>query len=99
MPVSTYQLARLLAQFRQWRGVVRHPAAVDTVTLTDAPHPPTGPPVRRRTVEIIDDAPHAPVVAEELERRAGSFMNPAYPDPPPPSHIPKLLRWWSGRAV
>lgn len=99
MAVSTYQLARLLAQFRRWRGVERRAAVVDTVTLTDTPRPPAGQPVRRRTVEIIDDAPHAPVVAEELERRAGSFMNPTYPDPPPPSHIPKLLHWWRGRAV
>lgn len=41
---------------------------------------------------VADFAEYPPAVAEEIERRAGSFMNPAYPEEPPPGRIPRLRR-------
>jgi hypothetical protein len=114
MPVSSYQVERLLDRlrrlggwatwpaYRRWRGAdpVRLSRAAHAAQPEPTPDPPLAPrpvpPLAPRPVPplaaVRDGRRYPPVVEQERERRAGSFMEPPYPDPPPPGHIPKLGR-------
>lgn len=113
MSQSSYQVERLIEHlrrlgdwlswpaYRRWRGE-------DPVRLSRAARQSTpaagGGAVRARssapaTLEGVRELRrYAPEVEAERERRAGMFMEPPYPDEPPPSHIPKLERVVRRRA-
>lgn len=104
MPVSSYQVERLLDRLRRLGGWVPWPAyrrwrGADPVRLSRAAHaaqpepePALAPGPVPPLAAVRDGRRYPPVVEQERERRAGSFMEPPYPDPPPPGHIPKLGR-------
>lgn len=97
---SSYQMERLLDRLRRLRDWLPWPAGrrwagADPVRLSAAAReraapaaPPGGPP----SVEAVRDrTAYPPRVEAERERRAGSFMEPPYPDEPLPE-IPKVER-------
>lgn len=105
MTASSYQVERLLERLRQarewlpwpayrrWSGqdpVHMSPAAEEAVARMPSHPPGAGRPPSLASVR--DGRRYAPVVEEERERRAGSFMAPPYPEPPLPGRIPKLPR-------
>ncbi|MDH4248756.1 MAG: hypothetical protein OEW39_13175 [Deltaproteobacteria bacterium] len=96
MLVSSFQMERVLHRLARWIGWPRGsaPRGGDPVTksagvLLRAPGkiPPRlkhGPITPKRM------GGRHPAVLEEVERRAGSFMEPPYPPSPRPSHVPRL---------
>jgi hypothetical protein len=62
---------------------VQEAAQAPAALVVATPRPPS-------LAAVRDARRFAPVVEEERERRAGSFMRPPYPDEPPPPHIPRL---------
>jgi hypothetical protein len=105
MLYSSYQVERLLEHLRRFSRWLAWPAhkpwnGGDPVHVSRAAHPsdrdeqaaPAGRPAGALPpmLDTVRDARRfAPVVEQERERRAGSFMQPPYPDEPPASHVPK----------
>ena len=108
MAFSSYQIERLIDRLRRWitgpfpessrnsdpvrftQGGTEQGRISDRATVS---HTGRSQSVRRSGVRAIAEGnPYPPLVEEERERRAGSFMTPPYPENPPPSHIPKLHR-------
>ena len=98
MEVSTYQMERLLQRLSRW---VHWPAR--RTNNGEDRYSPSGEAHDRRQTKPLprlrpsvsaapEPPPRPPLVAEELERRAGSFMKPPYPQPPKPSHVPRLRK-------
>lgn len=111
MNASSYQIERLLRRLQAWLGGPERGASVapERVVLTPearaqaqpgeepagpAPGPEEAP---VSPADLADRRAHPPVVEEELERRAGTFMEPPYPETPPGSRVPKLARERSPR--
>ena len=98
MPVSSYQAQQVLAELRKRLGLDK-PAAppddkaarVSTITIVEDAADEQGahtiPGVTARTV--VDDTRYAPATEQELERRAGSFMQPSVSPRQPVKPIPK----------
>lgn len=98
MTTSGYQVQRLIARLRDWLGAEQsaQPAPPDPVRLSGAGRREAAsgggrPPSAVRS-GLWEQQERPPAVERERERRAGSFMRPPYPDPPSPSHIPKLRK-------
>lgn len=105
MAISSYQIGRLLSRLREWHHGPRRLAALpERVSLSadGAMHLDSRSPSSHTFDEVLQAAGGAPTahhvseaksypgpVDYELERRAGSFMNPPYPSFGPPSSIPK----------
>ena len=98
MEVSTYQMERLLRRLTRWvhwparrtqSGEDRYSPSGEVRERSQAKPPPR---LRPTASAAPEPTPRPPVVAEELERRAGSFMKPPYPQPPRPSHVPRLRK-------
>ena len=105
MPVSSYQVQRLLRGFRRIQGktgVEESPGPdADQVQLTrqaaeylrslrESDNPPQSV-LEVWPDDLADRSPLSPLVEHELERRAGSFMDPPL-QPVPPAKIPKMKR-------
>lgn len=96
MGFSSYQIGRLLAHFRLWRGLNCIDTANDPVAVSAEATARSGsaavPPVPRggSPAHVADRRVYPPIVEEELERRAGSFMDPKYPEQSPSSRIPRV---------
>ncbi len=105
MPLSSYQVEWLIHQRRRWHGLLQMVERAlfsggDKVQLSEeagsqaaelTPQPRT--PVRDPEVwplDVADSTAYPPSVDYELERRAGSFMEPSYPAHPPPAGIPRV---------
>ena len=101
MRYSTYQAERLLDRLRGWCTWLVWPAhtrwrGADPVRLSrDARQgAPAAPPPPRAAgpaslTALREREPLDVDVEAERERRAGSFLEPPYPDERPPSRIPK----------
>jgi hypothetical protein len=99
MSSSSYQAQQVLAELRKRLGLDDPAAArkdtgavrVSTITIIEDEEPQHAAPVAPRVVtpSVADQAPLPPAVDRELERRAGSFMQPPV-SPPPVPPIPKL---------
>ncbi|MCZ6729913.1 MAG: hypothetical protein O7C61_09400 [SAR324 cluster bacterium] len=105
MAISSYQVEWLIHQRRRWRGLLRMverallsggdrvqmSEEADQRTAQQAPKPRRkAPETEIWPVDLADSTVYPPAVAYELERRAGSFMQPKYPHDPPPAGIPRL---------
>jgi hypothetical protein len=101
MTVSSYQAQQVLAELRKRLGLENKGRAPDaggvrvpTITIIEddevTPAERVAPPVAARTV--IDGDTYAPAVARELERRAGSFMQPPVAPREAANPIPKTGR-------
>ncbi len=105
MIYSSYQVERLIDRLRRvsdwlpwpaygrWRGadrvrIRRAAAEAERAARGGAAAPAPGPVPSVAAVRAARLYP--PLVEEEQERRAGSFMHPPYPDPPPGPHIPRM---------
>jgi len=105
MPVSSYQVQRLLQEFRRIRGmtpVEEKPGPdADRVLFTEQADQLAQVQREQRALldqkqpvwpeELQDRTPRPPSVDYELERRAGSFMQPPV-ELIPPLTIPKMKR-------
>ena len=104
MTISSYQIGRLLARLRVWHHApARHAAPSEHVALSAQAAPHNGGPYEPEDFEqalraaagapipadVVDQRPLPPVVDYELERRAGSFLDPRYPNFGPPAGIPR----------
>lgn len=84
--------------YRRWRGAERvrirrvaaEAAEAARGVRAGAAPPAAGPPPSVAAVRAGRRYP--PLVEEERERRAGSFMRPPYPDASPSPHIPRTPR-------
>jgi len=107
MPVSSYQVQRLLREFRRIRGqgrVEERPGPdADRVMLSEQGDQLVQSQREHRAStkmmpgevfpgDLADRKPLTPAVEHELERRAGSFMNPPVVGDAP-FMIPKMKRW------
>ena len=104
MGVSTYQMERVLsrlAEWFHWPGVrssnegaplnVSPEARAYAQNLQGEPKA-QGIRTRPRVPSSTAGKDLPPVVTEEIERRAGSFMKPPFPTSPRPSHVPRLRK-------
>ena len=105
MPASSYQMEWLLHRLRRWMGypVTGPQGAGDRLSVSGASRAKghgLQPPPRRRGEAVRDAHLRPPPVEDELERRAGSFMRPPYPQPPLASKVPLLRppRWEDAEA-
>jgi hypothetical protein len=104
MSYSSYQMQRLLERlrilsewlngpvYRRWRGedpVRVSRAGRQSAQAAGSGGPPASSAAAPGLAAVRDPRRLQPLVEEERERRAGSFMQPPYPDEPPPAHIPK----------
>ncbi|MBI3993942.1 MAG: hypothetical protein HY342_11765 [Candidatus Lambdaproteobacteria bacterium] len=104
MSISSYQIGRLLARLRVWyQAPPRHPVPSEHVALSVSPGPSNGGASAPEDfaqmlraaagvpipADVVDQRPLAPSVDYELERRAGSFLDPRYPGYGPPAGIPR----------
>lgn len=105
MTASSFQMERLLDRLRQAREWLPWPAyrsrrVSDPVRMSPAAEQAAeslraqgvSAPAPLSMAAVRDLRQYAPAVEEERERRAGSFMEPPFPETPPPGHIPKRPR-------
>ena len=101
MDSSGYQIETMLKRFRRlhglWRLLKGPPApGTDQVRFSEEARElaePAGPPTEPAPAapgEVITGRHPDDVVHRELERRAGSFMQPPYEPPGEPPRLPKL---------
>ncbi len=106
MTISSYQIGRLLARLRQWHGLPRRsPAPAERVAVSpdaaewareQAPDGSSFPELLRAAsgepipAQVVEQKAYPPPIREELERRAGTFMNPPVLPPAPLAHIPRV---------
>jgi hypothetical protein len=96
MPASSYQAQQVLAELRKRLGLENKPlpdpgVRVSTITIIedDEPVAPGNPVPSVVASTPIDRDTYAPAVSREMERRAGSFMQPPVPPREPAPPIPK----------
>jgi hypothetical protein len=107
MIYSSYQVERLIDRLRQlgdwlpwpayqrWRGMDRVRIRRAAAEAARAARGEPGGPRRRAPPSVAAvraGRRYAPLVEEEQERRAGSFMQPPYPDDAPAQRIPRVSR-------
>jgi len=104
MGVSSYQMERVLsrlAEWFHWPGVRSpsegaplnvSPEARDYAQKLQREQKARGARTRAQAPSSAERKDLPPVVTEEIERRAGSFMKPPFPSSPRPSHVPRLRK-------
>ena len=103
MTLSSYQIERLLQRLKRVIGwpSASVPSERDRVQVSRVTrqHLKTrgGPQGQASKVARVggglrEQSKRHPVIEAERERRAGSFMEPPYPQEPPPNRIPRLRR-------
>src|SRR5262245_58041805 len=99
MPASSYQAQQVLAELRKRLGMENKPlpdpgVRVSTITIIedDEPLPAAKPLPAVVAPTVIDRDTYSPAVASEMERRAGSFMQPPVGPRQPAPPIPKTER-------
>lgn len=97
MPASSYQAQQVLAELRKRLGLDSAAARqnngvrVSTITIIEDEKQPDAARIAPKVTapSVADRSPLPPAVSRELERRAGSFMQPPVRPPAAPP-IPKL---------
>ncbi|HEX7928667.1 MAG TPA: hypothetical protein VF678_13820 [bacterium] len=99
MPASSYEAQQVLAELRKRLGLENKLPAdpgvrVSTVTILEDDEPANGPVAAKPFAAVTASSPidrdtYSPTVTRELERRAGSFMQPPVAPRQPAPPIPK----------